>query len=38
MVNLSSDYGVGPKTWSTLIVALKEIKQLAIVTKEIEQN
>ena len=35
---LSSDYGVGPKTWSTLIVALKEIKQLATVTKEIEQK
>ena len=35
---LSSDYGVGPKTWSTLIAALKEIKQLATVTKEIEQK
>ena len=35
---LSSDYGVGPKTWSTLIVALKEIKQLATVTKEIEHK
>ena len=35
---LSSDYGVGPKTWSTLIKALKEIDQLSTVTKEIEQK
>ena len=33
---LSSDYGVGPKTWSTLIKTLKEIEQLSMVTKEIE--
>ena len=35
---LSGDYGVEPKTWSTLIVALKEIEQLSTVTKEIEQK
>ena len=35
---LSSDYGVGPKTWSTLIKTLKEITQLSTVTKEIEQK
>ena len=35
---LSSDYGVGPKTWLTLIKALKEIDQLSMVTKEIEQK
>ena len=35
---LSSDYGVGPKTWSTLIKTLKGITQLSTVTKEIEQK
>ena len=35
---LSSDYGVGPKNWSTLIKTLKEIKQLSTITKEIEQK
>ena len=35
---LSSDYGVRPKTWSTLIETLKEITQLSTVTKEIEQK
>ena len=35
---LSSDYGVRPKTWSTLIKTLKEITQLSTVTKEIEQK
>ena len=35
---LSSDYGVGPKTWSILIKTLKEITQLSTVTKEIEQK
>lgn len=35
---LSSDYGVGPKTWSTLIKILKEIRQLLMATKEIEQS
>ena len=33
---LSSDYGVGPRTWSTLIKILKEIKQLSMVTELIE--
>ena len=33
---LSGDYGVGPRTWSTLIKTLKEIKQLSMVTKQIE--
>ena len=32
---LSSDHGVGPKTWSTLIEKLKEIKDLAAATNEI---
>ena len=35
---LSSDYGVGPKTWSTLITILKQIRQLFLATKEIEQS
>ena len=35
---LSSDYGVRPKTWSTLIETLKEITQLSTITKEIEQK
>ena len=35
---LSTDYGVGPRTWSKLIKTLKEIKQLSMVTKEIEQK
>ena len=35
---LSSDYGIGPKTWSTLIKTLKQIGQLSMVTNEIEQN
>ena len=33
---LSGDYGVGPRTWSTLMKTLKEIKQLSVVTKQIE--
>ena len=33
---LSNDYGVRPRTWSTLIKTLKEIKQLSAVTEEIE--
>ena len=33
---LSGDYGVGPRTWSTLMKTLKEIKQLSAVTKQIE--
>ena len=31
-----SDYGVGSRTWSTLIKTLKEIKQLSMVTEQIE--
>ena len=33
---LSSDCGVRPRTWSTLIKTLREIKQLSTVTEEIE--
>ena len=33
---LSGDYGVGPRTWSTLMKTLKEIKQLSAVTRQIE--
>ena len=33
---LSSDYGAGPRTWSTLIKSLKEIKQVSMVTEQIE--
>ena len=33
---LNSDHGVQPKTWSTLITTLREIKQLAVVCKRIE--
>ena len=32
---LSTDHGVGPKTWSTLIEKLKKIEDLAAVTNEI---
>ena len=32
---LSSDHGVGPKTWSTLVEKLKEIEDLAAATNEI---
>ena len=35
---LSSDDGVGPKTWSTLIIILKEIRLLSAATQEIEEN
>lgn len=35
---VSSGYGVGPKTWSTVIKTLKEITQLSAVTKAIEQK
>ena len=33
---LQADRGIGPKTWATLLDNLKEIPQLAAVTKEIE--
>jgi len=35
---LSSGLGLHPKSWSTLINALKEIKQLTAVTETIEMN
>jgi len=35
---LSTDHGVGPKTWGTLIERLKEIEQLAIATSDIEKE
>jgi len=35
---LSTDQGQKPKTWQTLISALKDIKNLAVVTKEIEND
>ena len=35
---LSSDYGVGPKTWSTLIVALKELNSLPQSQKKLNKN
>ena len=35
---LSSGLGLQPKTWSTLINALKEVKQLAAITKTIETD
>ena len=35
---LNSDCGVKPKTWSTLIKTLKQIKDLTAVTEEIEEN
>ena len=35
---LNSNCGQGPKSWSTLITALKEIEDLTAVTEEIEQQ
>jgi len=35
---LDTDCGLQPKTWSTLFVALKNVKQLATATEEIEQK
>ena len=35
---LSSGLGLQPKTWSTLINALKEVKQLAAITETIESS
>ena len=32
---LSTDHGIGPKTWSTLIEKLKEIEELAVATNDI---
>jgi len=35
---INSDHGLQPKTWSTLILAIKEIKQLALVSEEIKKE
>ena len=35
---LSSDAGIGPKNWSTLIEALKDVTELTATVKEIEQD
>ena len=35
---ISTGNGVGPKTWSTLIFALKEIKDIEEIAKHIEQQ
>ena len=34
---LSSDVGIEPKEWSTLIAALKDVRQLTATVEEIEQ-
>ena len=35
---LSTDHGVGPKTWSTLLEKLKKVGDLAATTDEIEKK
>ena len=35
---LSTNHGVGPKTWATLLETLKEIEQLATATSNIERE
>ena len=35
---LSTDVGVKPKLWSTLIAALKDIRQLTAVAEQIEED
>ena len=35
---LSTDVGIKPKVWSTLIAALKDVKQLTAVVEEIEED
>ena len=35
---LKTDHGLQPKTWSTLITALKVIKKLPTVSQEVEQE
>ena len=35
---LSTDVGIKPKVWSTLIAALKDVKQLTAIVAEIEQD
>ena len=34
----STDIGINPKVWSTLIAALKDIRQLNALVEEIEQD
>ena len=35
---LSTDVGLKPKVWSTLIAALKDVKQFTAIVEEIEEN
>ena len=35
---LTSDEGIGPKTWGVLLKSLKEIKKLTAVTEQIEKE
>ena len=35
---LSTSHGVGPKTWATLLAALKEIEKMATATSDIERE
>ena len=35
---LNTDYGIKPKSWTTLLTALKQIKKLTSVTDEIEKH
>ena len=35
---LSTDFGISPKVWSTLLAALKDIKQLAAVVEQIHKD
>ena len=35
---LRTDRGLGPKTWTTLLDALKQIRQLIAIAEEIEAN
>ena len=35
---LSTDHGIKPKNWTTLLTALKQIKKLTSVTDEIEKD
>jgi len=35
---LSTDHGVGPKTWSTLLEKLKDVEDLAAATNEIKNE
>ena len=35
---LSTNHGVGPKTWTTLLERLKEIETLSVATSDIEKE